>query len=103
MNALKISKLNYFLFYYNKIIGNPEEYEILEFAKKIKSNLSSKSKIVFLSEKIDDPKKRRPNISKAIKELNWRPIVPLNEGLKLTIDYFKSALKLDNLNDNYNF
>lgn len=73
-------------------LGNPDEYSILDFAKKIRNHLKSKSEIVFLAEVIDDPKKRRPNIDRAIKQLHWRPTVELEKGIKLTVDYFQKAL-----------
>lgn len=93
MNAFN-SNLSHFF-----IPGNPDEYEIIQFAKKIKNNLSSKSDIVFLPEMIDDPKKRRPNIEKAIKELSWWPKVSLESGLKSTVNYFKTALSLNEINN----
>lgn len=72
-------------------LGNPEEYNILDLAGKIKKMTSSKSKIVFGDLPMDDPMQRRPDISKARKLLDWGPKVSLNEGLKKTIDYYKSA------------
>ena len=73
-------------------LGNPDEYSIVDFAKKIRNHLKSNSEIVFLAEVIDDPKKRRPNIDRAIKHLHWRPTVELDKGIELTVDYFKKAL-----------
>ena len=55
----------------------------------------SKSKIVRRELPADDPKQRRPDISKAEKLLDWRPVTPLREGLKLTIEYFDRLLKED--------
>ncbi len=71
-------------------LGSSEEHTVLEYAKIIKDLTKSKSEIVF-SEKLpqDDPKKRRPDISKAKKLLNWEPQVSLQEGLKKIIEYFK--------------
>ena len=69
-------------------LGNPNEYTILEFAKLIKRITKSNSKIVFKPLPIDDPKVRRPDISKAKNELKWQPKVKLNDGLKKTIKCF---------------
>jgi len=74
-------------------LGNPQEFTILELAEKIISLSSSKSKIVFKELPTDDPRKRRPDITTDKKVLNWAPSVPLEEGLKKTIEYFKEVLK----------
>lgn len=71
-------------------IGNPQEMTILEFAKRIIKISKANAKVIFaepLPE--DDPKQRKPDISKAKKVLGWEPAVDLNEGLESTIDYFK--------------
>jgi UDP-glucuronate decarboxylase len=74
-------------------IGNPDEFPILELAEKIIHLTGSKSKIVYRPLPEDDPVRRRPDISLAKKELgNWKPKVPLEEGLKRTIDYFRQLL-----------
>ncbi len=73
-------------------IGNPEEYTILEFAKIILKITGSKSKISFKPLPIDDPKQRRPDISRAKAILNWEPKVSLEQGLKQTIEYFKEVI-----------
>ena len=70
-------------------LGNPEEYSILEVAKKIIKLTNSKSKIKFLDSLEDDPKLRKPNINKAKQLLKWSPKISFEEGLKKTIDYFK--------------
>ena len=70
-------------------IGNPHEMSILEFAKKITDITGSASKIVYEDLPINDPKVRRPDITKAKKELGWKPKVDVDEGLKRTIDWFK--------------
>lgn len=76
-------------------IGNPCEFTILELAEKVLKLTRSKSKIVFKPLPEDDPTKRQPDISKAKELLNqWKPIVPLDEGLKLTINYFKNELNI---------
>jgi len=75
-------------------LGNPEEITILQLAEKIIRLTKSRSKIVFRSMPDDDPLMRKPDISLALKNLdNWHPTIPLDEGLKLTIAYFKSLLK----------
>jgi len=72
-------------------IGNPEEHTILEFAELIKELTKSKSKIVFKPLPTDDPHVRCPDIAKAKKELKWKPRVSLEEGLRKTIEWFKSS------------
>ena len=74
-------------------IGNPEEHTILEFAKIILRITGSSSKISFKDLPVDDPKQRRPDITKARKLLHWEPKVSLERGLKETIKYFKSILE----------
>jgi nucleoside-diphosphate-sugar epimerase len=74
-------------------LGNPEEHTVLEYAKIIKRLANSKSEIVFFEElPPDDPQKRKPDISKAKKLLNWEPKIGFEEGLKKTICYFKTIL-----------
>ena len=73
-------------------LGNPEEITILELAEKIISLTGSKSKIEFKPLPPDDPVRRRPDISLAKKVLNWEPKVPLEEGLKRTIEYFRKVI-----------
>ncbi len=75
-------------------IGNPHEFTMLELAKKVIDLTNSKSKITFLSLPGDDPKKRKPDISRAQKVLSgWEPTVELEEGLKKTIVYFEATLE----------
>ena len=74
-------------------VGNPEEYSILELARKIIDLTNSKSKIVFLKLPDDDPKKRKPNISLAKAKFNWEPTTNLESGLIKTIQYFNKILK----------
>ena len=73
-------------------IGNTEGLTILELAEKIKSLCSSKSKITFHPLPKDDPKQRKPDISKAKEILGWEPKISLEKGLKKTIYYFKNIL-----------
>jgi UDP-glucuronate decarboxylase len=72
-------------------MGNPEEFTILELAGTIIRLTNSKSKIVFLSALQDDPKQRKPDITLAQQVLDWQPKVKLEEGLKKTIDYFRTS------------
>uniref|UniRef100_A0A3P8SCW9 UDP-glucuronic acid decarboxylase 1 n=1 Tax=Amphiprion percula TaxID=161767 RepID=A0A3P8SCW9_AMPPE len=74
-------------------LGNPEEHTILEFARLIKSLVVSRSQIQFLPEAQDDPQRRRPDIRKAKMMLGWEPVVPLEEGLNKTIQYFSRELE----------
>ena len=73
-------------------LGNPEEYTILEVAKKIINFTNSKSNIQFLNKLEDDPKLRKPDINKAKNLLNWYPKISFDEGLKKTIEYFKGKI-----------
>ena len=73
-------------------LGNPIEYTILKTAKIIISKTNSKSKIIYKDLPKDDPIKRKPDISKAKKELAWEPKISLNEGLDKTIAYFKGII-----------
>lgn len=70
-------------------LGNPNERSMTDFAKDIVNMLGSKSKIEHLPPLPDDPRKRRPDITKAKKLLNWEPKVDITVGLKATIEYFK--------------
>ncbi|MDW8158381.1 MAG: SDR family oxidoreductase [Bacteroidia bacterium] len=73
-------------------LGNPDEITILEFAQEILKLTQSRSKIVFCPLPEDDPKVRRPDISKAKKILNWEPAISRTEGLQKTLDYFKAKI-----------
>ena len=73
-------------------LGNPNEFTILELAKKIIDLTNSKSKIICKPLPEDDPKRRKPNIELAKKELEWEPKIQIDEGLKKTIDYFERLL-----------
>lgn len=74
-------------------LGNPNEFTMLELANKVIQLTGSNSKIEFLPLPEDDPKQRRPDITKAISLLNWQPEVELDEGLGRTIEYFSGELK----------
>ncbi len=70
--------------------GNPGEYTIRELAEEVLRQMpESKSKLVFAPLPADDPKRRKPDITLAKELLDWRPAVPLSEGLAKTIEYFK--------------
>jgi dTDP-glucose 4,6-dehydratase len=73
-------------------IGNPAELTVLEFAKEIIRATKSRSKIVFKPLPQDDPKRRRPDICRARKILNWQPKVHLADGLARTIEYFRAKV-----------
>lgn len=73
-------------------IGNPDEISILKLAQKIIVLTKSKSRIQYLILPVDDPKVRRPDISRAIKLLSWKPEITLEKGLNHTTKYFKEAL-----------
>jgi len=73
-------------------VGKPEEITIYELAKLIKKMTESKSNIIFKPLPEDDPPKRKPDISRIEKIINWEPGVELNDGLKKTIEYFKKIL-----------
>ncbi|XP_033118256.1 UDP-glucuronic acid decarboxylase 1-like isoform X2 [Anneissia japonica] len=73
-------------------IGNPDEHTILEFAQIIKNFVGGTSEIVHKEAAQDDPKKRKPDISKAKRLLQWEPKVPLDEGISKTVEYFRTEL-----------
>jgi dTDP-glucose 4,6-dehydratase len=74
-------------------IGNPVEISLLDFAKEIISLTGTNQKIVFKPLPLDDPKQRKPDITKAQNILGWQPKVDRATGLKITYDYFKSLPK----------
>ncbi len=74
-------------------VGNPGEFTIRELAEKVIQLTGSKSKLVFKPLPQDDPRQRKPDITLAKKVLGWEPKVPLEEGLKKTIEYFDKLLK----------
>lgn len=73
--------------------GNPDEMTILEFAKKIIEITGSKSPIVYQPLPTDDPKQRRPDITKAKELLDWQPKVGFEEGITKTVNWFKKRLR----------
>jgi dTDP-glucose 4,6-dehydratase len=73
-------------------IGNPAEMTVLEFAREIIRATGSRSKVVFKPLPQDDPKQRRPDITRAREILGWAPKVPLAKGLVKTIEYFRKKV-----------
>ena len=72
-------------------IGNPQEITLLDFAERIRKHFENPPPIVFKPLPQDDPKRRCPDISKAKRILKWEPKVDLEEGLKLTLEYFRQT------------
>lgn len=70
-------------------LGNPGEYTILELAQKIQAMVNPDADIIFKPLPQDDPKQRQPDITRAKTHLSWEPTIPLEEGLKLTIEDFR--------------
>jgi UDP-glucuronate decarboxylase len=73
-------------------LGNPEEYTILELARTIQKMVNPDTDIRFEPLPQDDPRRRKPDITKAQKLLSWQPTVPLSEGLRYTIEDFRARL-----------
>jgi dTDP-glucose 4,6-dehydratase len=80
-------------------IGNPVEMTILEFAERIRGHFQNAPAIVHEALPQDDPKRRCPDISKARKLLGWEPKVGLDEGLALTLAYFKTQYRREAASD----
>lgn len=76
-------------------IGNPNEISIKEFAEEIIKLTGTQQKLVSKPLPVDDPKQRKPDITKAKEILNWEPKISREEGLKITYEYFKSLPKED--------
>ena len=76
-------------------IGNPTEFTILECAQKVLAVTESASKIRYEPLPVDDPKQRRPDISKAKRLLGWEPKVDLETGLRMSLSYFREAVSAD--------
>ena len=73
-------------------IGNPNEFTVLECAKRVIAVTGSKSKIRFEKLPQDDPKQRRPDITKAKQLLGWEPKISLDSGLEMSLEYFREAV-----------
>jgi dTDP-glucose 4,6-dehydratase len=76
-------------------IGNPVEFTILECAQTVLEVTGSKSELCFVDLPVDDPTRRRPDITKARTLLGWEPHIQLKEGLEKSLDYFKSKAAHD--------
>jgi len=74
-------------------IGNPHEMQVGEFAQRMKEVCGSSSEIIHKPLPTDDPKVRQPNIDKAQEVLGWEPMKHLDEGLPLTVEYFKNLIE----------
>nr|MBI1232823.1 NAD-dependent epimerase/dehydratase family protein [Cytophagales bacterium] len=74
-------------------MGNPQEFTMLELAEKVIILTGSKSKLKFCPLPTDDPRQRKPDIGLATRNLDWKPRVPLEEGLKKTIAYFSTLME----------
>jgi len=74
-------------------LGNPEEFDIISLAKTVIELTGSRSSIAFREKPVDDPKVRKPDISRARELLGWEPRISLHQGLCLTIDYFQGLNK----------
>jgi UDP-glucuronate decarboxylase len=75
-------------------LGNPGEFSMLELARKVIAMTGSSSQIVFAPLPSDDPKQRQPDIALAKSKLHWEPSIPLDEGLKPTVAYFRNLLQV---------
>ncbi|XP_032236867.1 UDP-glucuronic acid decarboxylase 1 isoform X2 [Nematostella vectensis] len=74
-------------------VGNPDEHSIMEFARIINKAVGGNNPIINVAQMEDDPKRRKPDITRARRLLNWKPLVPLDVGINKTIQYFRRELK----------
>jgi UDP-glucuronate decarboxylase len=74
-------------------LGNPGEYTILELAQAVQKMVNPDAEIIFKPLPQDDPRRRRPDITKAKSLLGWEPTIPLQEGLKLTVEDFRNRVE----------
>jgi dTDP-glucose 4,6-dehydratase len=72
-------------------IGNPHEMTVLAMAELIRELTASTSDIKFTERPVDDPSVRRPDIARAQSVLGWSPLVDIRDGLRRTIEWFRSA------------
>ncbi len=72
-------------------LGNPVEFTILEFAKLVIKLSDARSQVIFKPLPLDDPKQRRPDIGLAKRQLKWKPEVPMSEGLRVTMRWFRGT------------
>ena len=75
-------------------VGNPGEFTIIELANIVREVTGSKSEISYQENTMDDPKQRKPDISKVQTNLGWKPQMPLRKGLELMLDDFKARLNV---------
>jgi UDP-glucuronate decarboxylase len=75
-------------------LGNPDEYTIKEFAEMIQGMINPNAKIIYTPATQDDPRKRRPDITRAVQQLNWSPKTDVISGIQKTIQYFKAEAGL---------
>nr|WP_249033440.1 UDP-glucuronic acid decarboxylase family protein [Thermosporothrix hazakensis] len=73
-------------------LGNPDEHTVLEYAQAIIKLCNASSSIVYEASRVDDPERRKPNIDKARRVLGWEPKVGMEEGLKQTIEWFRTQI-----------
>jgi UDP-glucuronate decarboxylase len=73
-------------------LGNPKEFAMLELAEMVISKTKSNSKIKHLALPMDDPKQRKPDITRAQEVLKWEPSINLEEGIIKTIEYFRTCI-----------
>ncbi|MEH1783027.1 MAG: UDP-glucuronic acid decarboxylase family protein [Nostoc sp.] len=76
-------------------LGNPGEYTILQLAQTVQNMINPDAQIKFEALPSDDPRRRQPDITKAKTWLNWEPTIPLQDGLKLTIEDFRDRIQSD--------
>ncbi|TVP62371.1 MAG: SDR family oxidoreductase [Nodularia sp. (in: Bacteria)] len=76
-------------------LGNPGEYTILQLAESVQNMVNPDAQIKFEPLPSDDPRRRQPDITKAKTLLNWEPTIPLQEGLKLTVEDFRNRIQSD--------
>ncbi|HAX87645.1 MAG TPA: dTDP-glucose 4,6-dehydratase, partial [Cyanobacteria bacterium UBA11370] len=73
-------------------LGNPDEYTILQLAQAVQQMIDPDAEIIFKPLPTDDPRRRQPDITKAKTLLGWEPSVPLQDGLKRTVEDFRDRL-----------
>lgn len=78
-------------------IGNPEERTINEFAELIRDLVGSTSTIIHKDGQQDDPRQRKPDITRAAEKLNWKPEISMRDGLLKTIDYFRQEMEYERM------
>jgi dTDP-glucose 4,6-dehydratase len=71
-------------------IGNPHELSMVDLARLVARIAGSNSDVVFVPRPVDDPTVRQPDITMARETLGWRPLVPVEEGLRRTVEYFRA-------------